>query len=229
MKGFALIALSVAFAGAANASVVYTYTGHQFDSLAYASGNTQYDGENFFTTNDFLSVQLTLSDLLPAFSTLSFNQTLVPTFNSQIGPSPVTPLSWQISAGPLSYSSASRLFVSLATDGAGNISQWNILMHEYLPSFPSGDGTLFGGVDTVLDTRSSQPGFAQDFAASCRGNSECLGSFGYPAGSVGAWEPHAAGTWTITNTTSVPAPATALLLCTGLIGLLVTRRRGHTE
>lgn len=230
MKGkFALIPLLMAMAGAADATVIYTYTGNHFDNFAYASGVSHYEGENFFTTDDFLTVQLTLSDLLPASSTLRFNQTLEPIFNSTIGPSPVTPLAWQMSAGPLSFSSSDWLSVSLSTDASGNIYSWDITMYEKLPSFPYGDGTDFAGVDSVLQTRSwsQYPGSSRDYAASCLGDQQCLSSHGYPVGSVGVWEPHVAGTWTVTEVASVPAPATALLFATGLMGLVVRRRKAN--
>jgi hypothetical protein len=214
----------MALAGGVSADVLYSYTGPNFNNFEYSSGDDPYAG-NFFTSSDFVSVKIKLSDRLPAYSTLYFTQLMVPTFNHTEGISPVTPLSWEMTAGQVSGSSGSRFWAYLTTGATGDIVQWDVEYDQFLPSAMQ-PGTIFQGADTsIRTTYYPDTGFSLDYGLSCRGDVACLAAFGYPMGRFdGSGEPGVGpqGAWTIST---VPVPAAAWLFGSSLAGLGLLRRK----
>lgn len=167
-----LIAVTLFAIPLAHADVIYTYTGEDF---------TNVDG-NVFTTSDFITATLVYASLLPA-STISTT----------------APISWTMSAGPLTLTSATTdsytagtLTISITTDTTGAIENWDLSAIGPVTS-------LFPPTNSTLDTI---PGFdGADYPLE-GGDGE---NFNTP------------GTWTFR--TGVPEPSSFALLGAGLAGL----------
>lgn len=211
--------LLATFAIAAQSSVLYEYTGKNFNRFSASSSELDvYPDKTVFSSSDHLSFSFVLSEALPAHSNIFFNVQLEVMLNNNTGPSPISVESWKAKAGPLTLTTASFLQASISTGEFGEVNNWNFELYNYLPD-PFQEGTVFRGVDTLMRSyHQDWPSSSMDVAVSCLGEAQCLSAFGYPIGSV-----NMPGVWSI-SITPVPEPATLSIVGLALAGLAYNRR-----
>jgi hypothetical protein len=181
-----LVFLAASFSGpAAKANVTYTYTGNDFTTVV---------GSLSETTSDFITASFTFASPL-----------------LDVNPDSATPLSWTMSDGVESLSSADyygSVGFDFETDASGNLLNW------YFSAWGQGPCVVSGGICT-------NPSFSIDNGNAGLGNDLVADSVGYFAfgGSTPAWyaeNSNDRGTWTQTAGSAAPEPSTFLLLSAGL-------------
>jgi hypothetical protein len=191
----------------AAADVTYTYTGLAFNSL-----NNDNPAAFMFTTSEYVTASFELADYLPANKTMG-----------NYGQTNTYPISWSMSAGPVTNSSANAddLYTfAIATDAGGNIIDWDMfsISQPYgsdtqytnnMRTFQYSDAFLgypYSGNGNVTDDGISVFPVNGDYSA-------------YPINGGYATNP---GTWVVAQT-DVPEPGSLLLLGSG-VALLAGRR-----
>jgi hypothetical protein len=176
------------------ADTIYTYTGKSF-----TTGVNGPVPESPYTTNDFVTGSITLAN--PLASNLKLEL--------------VTPISFSLTAGPLTTTDTSTPYsfaLAFSTDASGNIIGWALYTYNYLtPATP--DGAIF--VDAHLNSSNVLVG---GDSASFNTGTETDPAY------VGG-QSATPGTWTVSNTSAVPEPSTLFLMGTGAIGVIGSFRR----
>ena len=190
-RSAAVIALGAAMlaSGGAAAQTVLTYTGSDFTRIATAGAGLATN----FTTSDAVSGSLTLAAPL----------------GDNLNGASVSPLSFSFTDGLGTVTSANAAFVSfnISTNGAGQITGWDILVQSYDPAT-----AVFDSVEDINEGPDHFDGVAQDICINGFANGSCTFYHGSNA-SVDV-----AGGFSGTGA-PVPEPAAACVLAVGLIGL----------
>lgn len=194
-------ALLSVFTMSANASVVYTYTGNEFN--VFIDDGAQ-DYSDFYNSASSLSITIELEDALA--TSLNYQD--------------VNPLSYSFSDGVKILTEASGAdYVSthfrFATDSSGSITGWDVSLQWSLD---------FGGPSE--ETYSMRTHTLSSIGSEDRTTEEnCIDydpEFGCAFSYVTAYVPENQGAWSVS---SVPLPAAVWLFGSGLIGLAGIARR----
>ena len=229
-KCIAIFFLMISFFSGANASVVYTYTGNNFNDFRWNSVETH--PWEIFNTSDNISIRIVFSDIIPAGTILRFgaayqNGSFLTeyTVNHQVDvPSPVVVEDWTIASGPISFARSSFQgidFEIFVIEESGLPYQWDIRASESSTTYtsPYHGAPPNSYIRSFVNTHPDAYG-GEDYAATCLENLDCLTGRGIPVGSV-----LGSGTWTISSLpeSEIPIASTASLFLLSLLALTLSR------
>lgn len=192
----------------AQASVTYTYTGHNFDSFYSSDGQFQP-----FTTADHISFSFT-TDTALAPNTVVGDFTM-PLLGMMLPPSPLI-TGWGYSDGKRSVTSSDTSgftqYFDVATDAYGNISQWLIVTPGTNNGAEQFGGQLLSPYVSAIDAARTP---IHDYAFYSQEHILPIGTIGaLPYAMAGS---SIAGSWSV-SLTAVPLPAGFWLMGSTLLG-----------
>jgi hypothetical protein len=207
LRGILILAgtLLAAMPMTGEAQVVYTYTGNPFTTFDQTSG---YTDTNPFTASDAITGSFTVD------SALSPNQTYI--FKSEFNP-PTLPAGFTFSFSN-GYASVDSLLNSGAnfqviTDSTGNIADWYINIFAY-PSPGSHDVIATATCDATTNTLCGSNVYNYyDMAVDYQSSGD------YARARIRADR----GTWTVSDVSAVPLPASGVLMLSGLLAIATSR------
>lgn len=201
LSSFAVLALSVAVGSAASAITEYGYSGNTYTNIV---DNTPPPGTTYTTS---MSVTGIFSVAVPLAANMALTDVTADV------------VSYTFDDGVNSHTESNSIVLgafNIATDGAGNISEWQITTTTG-PPLPTTGGP---GDQRQLIQTANVAGLVLDrgILQECTGGS--LGTCGAVFSDVGQVT-NQPGSWAI-----VPEPSSASLLALGLIGLAARRSAG---
>lgn len=203
------LAITLLSTAPAEASYIYSYTGQVYQSRGLSGPTAPAD---VYTLFDRVTGQFELAAPIAA------NLTAL---------TAITPLSFSFSDGVNTFThlTATFAFLSVRTDAAGAISQWEIGFGRN--NLPGGGGSMRtlatlnvidqNGASTVYD-------YAQDRLCGPTSSPNICALFGDPFYEQSAQNSRRPGTWTVRETAPVPEPSSMALLGLAFAGLAARRR-----
>ncbi len=181
----------------ANASVIYTYTGNNYNSFVSTELVLPQPYDSSMSVSGFIELETEIGA------------------NQLIDGHGLVPLDFSFSSGVITidFTNAGGVFLDFATDASGNITEWNL----YFVDDPTGL-TLGGELHEIFSTFTTDDifvGYLDIGETSYCKNLDAQGRCRFSDYHRGISE--IPGTWTVSN---VPVPAAAWLFGSGLVGLI---------